>query len=156
MATRNRYDDAGHAIFHNGTIGTIISFEKGDSGIPVPIMRTDDGKEVSVPIMEFSEGRFVRDPETKKLEYVKVASAFQIPLKLCYALTYHKSQGLTLPSAHIVVPEHPEPGVLYMGLSRCKDPERLSLSSKVTKEMFRASKSAKDFLDKVEKEGRIC
>ena len=155
MATRNRYDDAGHAIFHNGTIGTIISFEKGDTGIPVPIMKTDDGKEVSVPIMEFSEGRFVRDPETKKLEYVKVAAAFQIPLKLCYALTFHKSQGLTLPSAHIVIPEHPEPGVLYMGLSRCKDPEQLSLSSKVTKEMFRASKAAKDFLERVEKEGCI-
>ena len=155
MTTRNKYDDAGHAIFHNGTIGTIVSFEKGGSGIPLPVVRTDTGKEFTVPVMEFTEGRFVRNQETRKTEFVTVASATQIPLRLCYALTFHKSQGLTLPSAHIVVPENPRPGVLYMGLSRCKDSDRLSLSTRVTKEMFRVSQPAKDFLDRVENEGFI-
>ena len=155
MTTRNKYDECGNAIFQNGSIGEVIAFEKGDDGIPLPVVKADDGREFVVPRMEFSEGTFKKNPDTGKLEYVTVASAMQIPIRPCYAMTYHKCQGLTLPSAHLVLPKKPQAGILYMGLSRCKDHEKLSLSEKVTKDMFKVSQSARQFLHNVESEGHI-
>lgn len=155
MTTRNMYDEYGNAIFQNGSIGEVIAFEKGDDAIPLPVVKADDGREFVVPRMEFSEGTFKKNPDTGKLEYVTIASAIQVPIRPCYAMTYHKCQGLTLPSAHLVLPKKPQAGILYMGLSRCKDHEKLSLSEKVTKDMFKVSESAKKFIQDVESEGHI-
>ncbi len=150
MCTRNCTDEWGTSIFQNGTVGEVISFELEENGdMVLPVVKTDDGRSFTVPRMEFSDGTYRRNTDTGKLEYVTIAAARQIPLKPCYALTYHKSQGLTLDSAHLVMPSSKPPsGLLYMGLSRVKTPEGLTLSSKVTKDMFSASKEAKLFLEK--------
>jgi len=153
MCTRNHYDEYGTPVFQNGTIGEVVAFEKGTDGIPLPIVKADDGREFLVPRMEFSDGEFRRNSETKKIEFVTLASAMQIPLRACYALTYHKCQGLTLPSAHLVISNVPQPGLLYMGLSRVRNPEGLTLSKKVTKDMFRVSPSAKHFIEEAERIG---
>ena len=150
MCTRNHYDCYGNPVFLNGTIGEVIGFESDDDGTPLPVVKSDEGNIFSVPRMEFSEGAYRRNPETGKLEFRTIASAMQIPLRACYALTYHKCQGLTLPSAHLVLASNPQPGLLYMGLSRVRNPEGLTLSGKVTKDMFRTSGSAKKFLEKAE------
>lgn len=154
MCTRNCYDSYGNQIFVNGTIGEVTGFEADANGKPIPVVRSDDGKVFTVPLMEFTEGAYRRNPETGKLEYKTVASAMQIPLRACYALTYHKCQGLTLPSAHLVLAGNPQPGLLYMGLSRVREPEGLTLSGKVTKDMFRTSRNAKRFLEESENNSR--
>jgi len=147
MCTRNCYDDSGRQVFSNGTVGTVIGFERSDDGDTVPVVRSDDGRQFPVRRMEYTDGVFRRHPGTGRLEYVTTASAMQIPIKPCYAVTYHKSQGLTLDSAHLVMPHAvPQPGLMYMGLSRVKSPEGLTISGKVSKEMFRASPEAKQFL----------
>ena len=150
MCTRNHYDCYGNPVFQNGTIGEVVGFELDDNGTPIPVVKSDDGKVFSVPRMEFTEGAYRRNQETGKLEFHTVASAMQIPLRACYALTYHKCQGLTLPCAHLVLSGNPQPGLLYMGLSRVRDPEGLTLSGKVTKDMFRTSRDAKAFLEESE------
>ena len=150
MCTRNGYDTYGNPVFQNGTIGEVVSYEADDDGTPLPVVKTDDGRVFTVPRMEFTEGAYRRNPETGKREYVTIASAMQIPIRLCYAMTYHKCQGLTLPSAHLVLAGNPQPGLLYMGLSRVRDPNGLTLSGKVSKDMFRTSRSAKKFLEESE------
>lgn len=147
MCTRNVYDASGNFIFQNGTIGVITSFEKGDNGEPVPVVETDDGRAFKVERMEFSDGEFRKNPETHKLEYVDIARASQIPLKPCYAITYHKSQGLTLSKAYLKMPSFAQPGLIYMGLSRVRSLEDLTLSGKLTKAMFKTYKPAQHFIE---------
>lgn len=147
MCTRNGYDNAGNCIYQNGTIGTITSMEEGEDDEPVPVVTTSDGRSFKVSRMEFSEGEFQRDPDTRKLEYVETDIAYQIPLKPCYALTYHKAQGLTLDKAYLKIPSFtPQSGLMYMGLSRVKTPEGLILSNAVSKNLFRTSQNAERYI----------
>lgn len=152
MCTRNGYDEYGNSIYQNGTIGTITSFEAGSNGEPIPVITTADGRTFQVPRMEFTDGEFRRNPETKKLEYVDTACAMQIPLRPCYSVTYHKSQGLTLNRAYLKMPSSQNPpGLLYMGLSRVKSPDGLTISGTVSKSMFTASEDVKKYMESVVK-----
>ena len=146
VCTRNAYDDEGLPIYRNGTVGTIVGFQNcGNDGI-LPVVRSDDGDEFVVHRTRFEDCRFVRNEEGK-YEYVPVSVAYQLALKPAYAMTFHRSQGLSLPSAHILVPRgKPENGMLYMGISRVRDPDGLTLSAPVSKEMFRASPSSIEYI----------
>ncbi len=91
--------------FVNGTLGTIVSF--GASG-GYPIIKTLDGNEILV------------EPMTWQVEVdgkVK-AEIFQVPLRLAWAITVHKSQGMTLSGAAIDLSHSFEYGQGYVALSR--------------------------------------
>ena len=139
MCTRNLYDEDNSPIFQNGTLGTVVDF-KYSEGNMLPVVRADDGGLFTVPYMQFEESAYEKN-ENGKYEYVPIAKALMIPLRSAYCVTYHKAQGLTLDKVHLVVPDRkPLPGMLYLGCSRVRTPEGLSLSSAVTKEMFSLSK----------------
>lgn len=146
MCTRNLYDEENSAIFQNGTLGTVVDFRYVDGEI-LPAVRADDGRLFTVPYMQFEECSYMKN-EDGKYEYLPVARALMIPLRSAYCVTYHKAQGLTLDRVHLMVPDHkPLPGMMYLGCSRVRTPEGLSLSSKVTAEMFSLSK------EKITKDG---
>lgn len=100
--------------YANGSIGTVVNFEPG----------TD------YPIVEFRSGRTVtmvpdswemRDGDKKR------ASISQIPLRLAWAITVHKSQGMTLDAARIDLRKAFVPGMGYVALSRVRNIESLYL-----------------------------
>lgn len=100
--------------YANGSIGTVTDFEPG----------TD------YPIVEFRSGRTVtmvpdswemRDGDKKR------ASISQIPLRLAWAITVHKSQGMTLDAAKIDLRKAFVPGMGYVALSRVKNIDNLYL-----------------------------
>ena len=82
-----------------------------------------------------------------KQSYVQGKNIYAISLTEAYAITYHKSQGLTLEKAHLVISNWVESGngMLYLGLSRVKDPSGLSLSA-LPKKATASSRSV-GFLD---------
>jgi ATP-dependent DNA helicase PIF1 len=98
----------------NGSLGVVTGFEKG----------TD------YPIVEFKNGRVVTmKPESWELRDgdKKRAGLMQIPLRLAWAITVHKSQGMTLDAAKIDLRKAFVEGMGYVALSRVKRLKSLSL-----------------------------
>jgi len=100
--------------YANGTLGRVKSFE---SHTHLPVVETLDGRKIKVS----QETWELRDGDKKR------ASITQIPLRLAWAITVHKSQGMTLDGAVIDLRRAFVEGMGYVALSRVRDLENLSL-----------------------------
>lgn len=101
--------------YANGSIGTVIDFEPG----------------TEYPVVEFRNGKTVTmQPDTWELRDgdKKRGSITQIPLRLAWAITVHKSQGMTLDAARIDLRKAFVEGMGYVALSRVKNLSNLYLS----------------------------
>lgn len=111
----------------NGTIA-IVS-ELSDEQINV---RLEDGKEMKVEKMEWESKESVYNPETKKVESEVVGTFVQYPIKLAWAITIHKSQGMTFDRMHFDLTRGTfAPGQAYVAISRMRSIEGLTLSNKL-------------------------
>jgi len=132
----------------NGSLGTVLGFT--DKGFPsVKLM---NGKTISTEIENWS----IQDDNGKTL-----ASYNQIPLRLAWAITIHKCQGMTLESAEIDLSKTFERGQGYVALSRLKKLENLQLiglnemALKVDDLAFKADKRFKELSEEAENEFRF-
>lgn len=110
MCTRNSADKK----FVNGSLGVVVGFEPL---LGYPIVQLRSGKEITVGLETWE----LRDGDKKR------ASITQIPLRLAWAITVHKSQGMTLDAARIDLRKAFVEGMGYVALSRVKSLESLSL-----------------------------
>ena len=101
--------------FVNGSIGTVVAFEPHTD---YPIVAFQNGKEVTMQPDTWE----LRDGDKKR------ASITQIPLRLAWAITVHKSQGMTLDAARIDLRRAFVEGMGYVALSRVKNLNSLYLS----------------------------
>ena len=115
MFVKNNFDMG----YINGSLGEVIGFEEDDEHGLLPKVQLSDG---SVLLVE---------PETWSVENdagKAIASFQQIPLRLAWAITIHKSQGMTLEAAEINLSHTFEKGQGYVALSRLKSLEGLRLT----------------------------
>ncbi len=113
----------------NGTLGIVSSFS--DNGIQVEI----DGVEHTVLPACWETIKYKYDHETRKLEKEVVSSFEQIPVRLAWAITIHKSQGQTYTQVAIDLSEGSfAHGQAYVALSRCTTLEGIYLESPIRRE----------------------
>ncbi len=112
MFTKN---DIGARAYVNGTLGVVEGFVK-ESGYPIVKMR--NGRTL---VVEPAEWRI--DEGGKTLAHIN-----QLPLRLAWAMTVHKSQGMSLDAAHMDLSSAFEYGQGYVALSRVRTLEGLSLA----------------------------
>lgn len=96
----------------NGTRGQIIDFKRH-----LPLVKISDNKIILVDYQEFS----------MQINNIKVAKVNCLPLKLAWAITIHKSQGMSLDSAEIDLTRSFSPGMGYVALSRVRSLEGIYL-----------------------------
>ena len=107
----------------NGTIGQVVQLEEGEVTVEL-----ESGGRVQVSREKWEKTRYTWDSYNSKIEKEVIGQYMQLPLRLAWAVTIHKSQGLTLESA-IVDLDRPAfaHGQVYVALSRCRTIEGLSL-----------------------------
>jgi hypothetical protein len=116
--------------YFNGKIGTVTKI--GDDKIFVETKEAADVIEVSKETWE--NIRYSLNRQTQQLEEEVIGSFMQYPLRLAWAITIHKSQGLTFDKAVIDAGQAFAPGQVYVALSRCTTLQGIVLKSLITQQ----------------------
>lgn len=111
--------------FFNGKIGRVTKIKKEDIWVKCP----DDEDEILVKPLEWKNVKYSLNEDSKEVEENEVGTFTQYPLKLAWAITIHKSQGLTFDKVIIDAQSAFAHGQVYVALSRCRTFEGILLRS---------------------------
>lgn len=113
--------------YFNGKIGKVILLDTDEVVVNCP----DDDFNINVTPEVWENINYSVDSNTKAITEEKIGSYTQMPLRLAWSITIHKSQGLTFEKAIIDAEGAFAHGQTYVALSRCKSLEGLVLKSKI-------------------------
>jgi len=127
--------------YFNGKIGKIIALTKDE----VTVRCTDDDFDIITTPEIWENINYSVDTETKAITEERIGSFTQMPLRLAWSITIHKSQGLTFEKAIIDTEGAFAHGQTYVALSRCKSLDGLVLTSKINSNQIISDSSVLSF-----------
>lgn len=120
-------DTSAEKAFYNGKIGQITAIDTEENTVEVTC---NDGI-INVQPQQWPNCKYALDEESGEIKETVLGSFEQLPLRLAWAITIHKSQGLTFDKVIIDANMAFAPGQVYVALSRCTTFEGLVLRSKL-------------------------
>lgn len=144
MVVRN---DNENKQYINGTRGRIIRLI-GKRSIDI---KTDDNRIITVSRCKWYFYRYFINPVTKRMEQQVRGTFEQMPLKLAWAITVHKSQGLTLDNMVLDASRTFADGQLYVALSRAHNFHKLQFVTKLVMSYVKTNSDVHSFMKNVEK-----
>ncbi|TDE07691.1 DEAD/DEAH box helicase [Flavobacterium sandaracinum] len=126
--------------YFNGRIGKVLSLE--DDKI---IVEFSDESKVQVEKTSWNNIQYVWNKEKRKIEETTIGTFTQYPLRLAWAITVHKSQGLTFEHVYADLGNAFEDGQVYVALSRCTSLSGLVLKSQIPRNKIRTNNNVIEF-----------
>jgi len=139
-------DSSQEKRYFNGKIGIITKIAKDSVTVKCP----NDADEIVTERETWSNINYSINEETKAIKEELIGAFTQIPLRLAWAITIHKSQGLTFEKAIIDAEASFAHGQTYVALSRCTSLEGLVLKTKITSNAIINDKTVSIFNESVE------
>lgn len=137
-------DPSGAHQYYNGKIGTVQDIM--DDTIIVHC--SDDHNSIEVPRVTWENTKYVIDEETKEIRESVEGTFTQFPLRLAWAITVHKSQGLTFEHAVVDINQSFAHGQVYVALSRCRTLEGLVLANPINQHGIITDSSVNAYIER--------
>lgn len=139
-------DSSGEKRYYNGKIGIVTNVGRDH----ISVWGKGDDKDFVLEKVEWGNSKYTLNPDTKEITEEIEGTFTQYPIRLAWAITIHKSQGLTFERAIIDANMSFAHGQVYVALSRCKTLEGMVLGSRLTRESVINDASISDFTRAVE------
>jgi len=120
-------DLSGEKLYYNGKIGKIQNI----AGEKIEVFCPGDIDFIQVERVEWQNSKYTLNETSQEIEEEVIGTFTQYPLKLAWAITIHKSQGLTFEKAIIDARDSFAHGQVYVALSRCKTLEGMVLRTRI-------------------------
>jgi hypothetical protein len=136
-------DPTGQQRFFNGKIGNVSSIDSENEEITISF--PNEQQDILLEKHVWENVRYVLNESTNEIEEKKLGEFVHYPIKLAWAITIHKSQGLTFEKAVIDIGQAFAPGQVYVALSRLTSLNGLILTSQLNPERITIDEQIKDF-----------
>ena len=133
-------DSGGIKRYFNGKIGKISSLEDNKIFVKFP-----DEDPIQIEKTSWNNIQYIWNKEKRKIEETTIGTFTQYPLRLAWAITVHKSQGLTFDRVYADLGAAFEDGQVYVALSRCTSMSGLVLKSQIPRNRIRTNNKVIEF-----------
>lgn len=146
-------DPSPYHAYYNGKIGIVQGFDEENN---IVVFCKEDNAQIHVPRLTWENTKYTVKPDTGEIIEEVDGTFTQYPLRLAWAITVHKSQGLTFDHAVLDINESFAHGQAYVALSRCRTLEGMVLSKPLATRSIITDASVNSFINKELEEAKLA